>query len=583
MSALLRSGSAASSDQPDPFDVGELSQFGQAISTHFGHFQDLSRQQDLAAILRQRMRLNGCSDYSTYQRTLETAAEWEALAPLLTVAETYFFRMPSHFEALAEDVLPRVIEANRKQRSLRILSAGCATGEEPYTLRILLNERFPQLRDWDVSIVGVDLSLAALERARAGVYTDWSLRATSAERRSASFTVEEKRFRIRPTVRAGVTFRRENLLALPPDEPPFDIIFCRNVLIYFTDDAIREAIARLTERLRPSGYLFLGPAESLRGISNAFELRQGHEVVYYRLRRPEDRRPVSATFAPRTAVAVGGKVQLTEKRSSHRPEIEAERLAAAMLDDGAWYTSIQQSWNRLAAMVPGEPLSGNGPVPAPELASAAGLATAGGLATAAGLAKAAGKDETFFALVAAERFAQALDVLETMTSGAAGTFADSGIPLLRASMLTNLGRYGDAERECQRLLAADPVNPGASFLLGLCREQAGALREAEEHMARTTYLDPTFLMAHLHRGLIARRQHRDADANVAFRHALGAIENEDDQRLALFGGGFSRESLRQLCLRALEERAPRPGAGTGPGSSTGANAKREPHVAGERA
>lgn len=567
------SGTAAASNQPAPADAAELRQFGEAISTHFGHFRDLSRQQDLAAILHLRMRLNGCSDYAAYRRTLETAAEWEALAPLLTVAETYFFRMPSHFEALAQDVLPRIIEANRQQRSLRLLSAGCATGEEPYTLRILLNEHFPQLRDWDVSIVGVDLSLAALERARAGVYTEWSLRATSTGRRSASFTLEDKRFRIKPSVRAGVTFRRENLLASPPNEPPFDIIFCRNVLIYFTDDAFREAITRLTERLRPSGYLFLGPAESLRGISDAFELRQGHEVFYYRLRSPEERRPVSAKYIPRIAGASEGKVQAYEKGAPQQPVIAPGKAAAAMLDDGAWYTSIQQSWQRLGALVPGLRLSGNPPVPTPALATSAGLATA------------AGTDDAFFALVATERFAQALDLLDTMTSSAAGEFADSGTRLLRASMLTNLGRYDDAERECNLLLAADPVNPGASFLLGLCREQAGALREAEEHMARTTYLDPTFLMAHLHRGLIARRQRRDADANAAFRLALGAIESEDDRRLALFGGGFSRESLKQLCLRALEERAPRPSAGKGAGAGAAINAAatRAPRIGGGRA
>lgn len=513
-----------------PFSAEEQGEFGQAIASHFGHFQDLSREKDLAAILRMRMRLTGCNDYASYRELLNTAAEWEALAPLLTVAETYFFRMPSHFEALAQDVLPQVLDANRGRRTLRILSAGCASGEEPYTLRILLNERFPELNHWSVTIVGVDLSLTALERARAGVYTEWSLRATSAERREANFTAEGKRFRIRQQVRAGVTFRRENLLASPPEESAFDIIFCRNVLIYFTDEAIHTAIARLTERLRPSGFLFLGPAESLRGISDRFELRQGHDVFYYRLRSSEERvapgKMAPRSLSPRSVQARSNKgegVPLQSAASSPEP-----------FDEGTWFASIQQSWQRLAALVPGPQTPAAKAVSVPQLTSSPR------------------GDEAFFALVAAERFAQALDLLETMTSDAGSQADGNGTRLLRASMLTNLSRYGEAERECKLLLAADPTNAGAHFLLGLCREQAGALGEAEEHMARTTYLDPTFPMAHVHRGLIARRQRDLPGAKAAFRLAIGAIEEEDANRLALFGGGFSRESLKKLCMRELD-------------------------------
>lgn len=542
-------------DLASNFSAQDLELFGQTIAQHLGHFQDVSRRQDLAAILRLRMRLTGCTLYADYSRLLEAGPEWEALAPLLTVPETYFFRMPSHFDALAEDVLPQILHANRTTRSLRILSAGCATGEEPYSLRILLNERFPQLADWEVAIVGVDLSLAALERARAGVYTEWSLRATAEPRRRASFTPEGKQFRLKPSARADVAFRRENLLAPPPPgESRFDLIFCRNVLIYFTDEAIRVAIARLSERLAPGGYLFLGPAESLRGISDNFQLCQGKDVFYYQLRSPAQRRVKSSANAAanlETNSQTGSPPQLPARASGPTPAGPLAVGSPAANRDGnlypspdetvlpaTWYISIQQSWQRLAALVPTP-----GPMPGP----APGIT----VPPIPGLAALPDPEAAFFALVAAERFAQALDLLESLTASA--SLPDpAGRNLLRATMLTNLGRYQQAEHECKLLLAANSTHAAAHFLLGLCRDQAGALDEAGEHMATAIYLDPTFPMAHLHRGLIARRQHDNAAARAAFQQALHAIEHDEARRLALFSGGFSRESLKQLCRRELD-------------------------------
>ena len=544
---------------PDPFTPDEVNDFGSAVTQRLGHFQDVARAADLAAVLRLRMRLTGSTRYRTYRDLLAQAAEWEALAPLLTVPETYFFRMPTHFDALADAVLPALIEQRRGSRSLRLLSAGCATGEEPYSLRILLNERFPELADWDVSITGVDLSLDSLERAKTGVYSEWSLRATSASRRTANFVREDKRFRLQPGARAGVVFHRENLLAPPPDnEKKYDIIFCRNVLIYFTDHAMRAAIARLTQRLVAGGTLFLGPAESLRGISDDFELCRAREVFFYRLRSLEER---SAGGASRPA----SRVSAWERRPARNATLTAggspvasDCISAA--PEGAWYTTIDQSWQRLAALVPGRPdplssvpaarSSPRMPATMQDALSPSAIAAAAVLRP---LAEAAdGEAEaSFFALVAAERFAQALDLLETMQApGRAAAIDARG--LLRASMLTNLGRYPEAEAECKLLLTAYQNDAGAHFLLGLCREQEGAFAEAAEQMARTIALDPSFSMAHLHRGLIARREGNLVAARSAFTLALGAMEHEESRRLTLFGGGLSRASLQQLCRRELE-------------------------------
>ncbi len=490
---------------------GDLDAFADAIEARFGHQRDAGRAGDLAALLEARMLATSSRTYAAYAARLREAhAEWEALAPLLTVPETYFFRMPDHFEALVNCALPEVLKANKSTRTLRILSAGCATGEEAYTLRLVLNERLPQLAGWAVSITGVDLSEAALGRARAGLYSTWSLRATSEARRQANFTPFGKSFRLNDAGRAGVTFSRENLLAPPPaGEPPYDVIFCRNVLIYFSEEAIRQAVARLTERLAPRGYLFLGPAESLRGVTRDFTICRSNEVFFYR-RETETGTPYKP---PGT--------KLTEPIANASPAVTAQ--------DASWYMAIENSSARLAA------LAVSAPVGKAAFNSQSGQENEA--STTSDKAPAG-----FLELVRQEQFAEALALLEAQGNSPASA-------LLRAVTLTNLGRQAEAEQQCHQLLSADPHDAGAHYLVGLCREQQADLDVAEQHLSMATFLDPTFSLAHLHRGLVAKRRKDSQAARVAFQHALRALDAEQEERLALFGGGFSREGLRQICLR----------------------------------
>ena len=521
---------------------GEIEDFARTIEERFGHQQDPRRLEDLTTLLERRLQEVGSATYARYRQLLEKpdGAEWATLAPLLTVPETYFFRMPEHFEALALEALPEVIKRNRKSRSLRLLSAGCASGEEAYSLRILLNERFPQLADWHVSVVGVDLSETALERARAGEYNAWSLRATSELRRRANFTTVGKLFELRPEARAGVTFRCENLLApVPAYEPPCDIIFCRNVLIYFSEQAMQQAVARLMARLAPEGYLFLGPAESLRGLSRDFSLCHRHDTFFYRLKAGA--RP--AAIPPRAATRQAVQPNPAQPAPADRPVVASSPAET-------WFESIRSSSERLAGLVASELSRPAQPAAAKPAAKHAAKHTAQARKPAPEPARkpAPPQAKTFAELVADEQFAQALALLE---AGPPATRAAEGVRLLRAVMLTNLGRHTEAAAECRQLLAADDLNAGAHFLLGLCREQAGELAEAAEQMLAATYLDPGFPMAHLHRGLIARRRGEREAAIESFQLALKAVEDETPERLQLFGGGFSRDGLRQLCVREL--------------------------------
>ncbi len=185
-----------------------------------------------------------------------------------TVGETFFFRDTEWFQALEQFVLPQLITANRQrfEQRLRIWSAGCSTGEEPYSLAIVLDRLLAGVRDIRVEIVGSDIDLAALEKARRGIYRGWSLRAVPPGIRDQYFRrVGVDAYEIRPAIRRMVTFTPDNLVGetAPPAVPgSVDLVVCRHVLMYFTPDMARRAIARLKGAIAEGGWLATSPVEA---------------------------------------------------------------------------------------------------------------------------------------------------------------------------------------------------------------------------------------------------------------------------------------------------------------------------------
>jgi chemotaxis protein methyltransferase CheR len=209
----------------------------------------------------------------------------------ITTAETYFLRQQYQFNAFAEEVLPQLLKQNATHKKLTIWSAGCSTGEEPYTLATIALE-CEQLRDWKVRILGSDLSTTRLAVAREGRYGKSSFRAVDEAFRSKYFSPGpgETEWSVRPEVKRLCQFMQTNL-ALPHSSSVIgtvDVAFCRNMLIYLSPRAREIATAQLVERLDVGGYLFLGHAESL--LETALPLQTVHlkeDIVY---RRKEERR-----------------------------------------------------------------------------------------------------------------------------------------------------------------------------------------------------------------------------------------------------------------------------------------------------
>src|SRR6267142_66733 len=265
--------------------LDEVERFRSLVACRLGlQFED-AKLSFLAEVLRRRLETSGRIS-ETYLARLEADTSREELGVLaqeLTVPETYFFRNIDQFRAFSEIVVPERVHAQAAQRRLRILSAGCASGEEAYTIAIVLRE-IALDPSWKVSIQGVDMNRAMLEKAARAHFSDWALRGAPAEIQHKWFRRNGSDFVLVDAIRSSVQFAVENLAEddtnlWQPDT--YDVVFCRNVIMYFTPQNAQTLVTRIARSLAPGGYLFLGHAETLRGLSKDFHLHHTHGTFYY--------------------------------------------------------------------------------------------------------------------------------------------------------------------------------------------------------------------------------------------------------------------------------------------------------------
>ncbi|GIF25884.1 chemotaxis protein methyltransferase CheR [Actinoplanes tereljensis] len=219
--------------------------------------------------------------------------EMTELIEHLSITETYFFRHGEQFKALREEALPQRLRDRSAQRALRLLSVACSSGEEAYSLAISAKEALPG-PDWLVSVLGVDANPAVLGQAAEGWYSGWSLRETPDAVKRRWFRAGERGYHVDDEIRRLVQFRQHNVaetddILWRPGQ--YDVIFCRNLLMYLVPAVAQALVARMTTALAPGGYLFLGHTDSLGADPAGLELRQTHEAFYYR-------RPLPSAIVP---------------------------------------------------------------------------------------------------------------------------------------------------------------------------------------------------------------------------------------------------------------------------------------------
>lgn len=269
-----------------PLEIDVFRLLRDLIRDYCGIYFDDDSRYLLEKRLSRRVRNHHFSNFRDYYRFLlydkNKEEELNSIIDILTVNETYFFREENQLKAFSEEILPELRESKRNKRQLKIWSAGCSTGEEPYTIAMLLIEK-GYFIGWDIEIFGSDINHRVLQIARNGIYKKNSFRNTENFYIKKYFTEENEFFRISDIVKQYVNFSHLNLL--DPVKTKIvgimDVIFCRNVLIYFDKQSRKKVIDMFYERLWEGGYLLLGHAESLINLSTAFTLKHfKYDMVY---------------------------------------------------------------------------------------------------------------------------------------------------------------------------------------------------------------------------------------------------------------------------------------------------------------
>jgi chemotaxis protein methyltransferase CheR len=322
-----------------------------------------ARRADLLHCLTLTMRALALDDLAQlYAQAVSDEQTWETLIRHVTIGETYFFRNTPQFTALREWILPEILA--RQSGSVRCWSAGCATGEEPYSLAILFAELLAERDTSQVSILATDINGEFLARAQGGIYGGWSFRETSAAIRSRYFTAHGDRWQLHPHIRRMVRFACLNLAeesypSVVNGTCALDLILCRNVTIYFDAATTRRVVAQLYHALSPGGWLIVGHAEPQINLYRQFEAHNFPDTVVYRksLNAPLfafDSR--SGTFSagaapllaarpessPAPPMATQQRSEITSARSPEPTVQDLLRAAWQSADRGEWQAADQQ-------------------------------------------------------------------------------------------------------------------------------------------------------------------------------------------------------------------------------------------------
>jgi chemotaxis methyl-accepting protein methylase len=294
-----------------------------------------------------------CGDARALLEAIEADehVEWlDMIVQYLTVGETYFMRDPAQIAALRGTILPDILERRKAERRVRMWSAGCSTGEEPYTLAILLNEQ-TVLDEWETLLVGTDVNRESLRIAREGRYPAWSFRATRDTFRQRYFEAHGKGWRLKDSVRRRVRFGWSNLAADPLQAPSndFDLIVCRNVTIYFDDATTQRLYGALIEALAPGGWLMLGSSDPMPADRGELQRIESANTVLWRRGAGLQARPVVRPAArphlapPMKQRSAATPTVMPEPVGDGRAELEAGLLA---LEAGSAASALE--WLRRA-------------------------------------------------------------------------------------------------------------------------------------------------------------------------------------------------------------------------------------------
>lgn len=476
-----------------------LEELSAIISHRMGLYFTPDRWGDLMRGLRSAAPEFGFEDAEACARWLCSAQlgkqQVEILASHLTVGETYFFREKRSFQILEEEILPKLIDSRtgREQR-LRVWCAGCCTGEEPYSVAIVLKKLIPRAGNWDVTLLATDINPRFLQKAAAGIYGEWSFRDTPPEIKQRYFgRMSDGRYEVLQAIREKVTFdylnlAEDNFPSLLNNTNAMDLILCRNVLIYLAPQQIAQLVEKFRRCLCEGGWLLVGAAET--SLIRADDLRAVSlpGIIAYQ--------KISTPIQPKSAPPLP-------------PSVRQLTIPAAI--DAATLPWKPQAPKQLAE-----------PIQAPPAPTA--------------LEDPESLYDRGFYIQAAERLAQRLA-------------ADSPSPkdfALMARACANQGNLTAALQWGRRAADADKLNPSFQYLCGTILQEMEDRSEAASAFRRALFLDPNFIMAHFAIAHLARHQGKVKDVSRHFGIALELLRGHPAESTLPDSEGMTVGRLTQI-------------------------------------
>ncbi len=446
-------------------------------------------------------------------------AELRNLLNLVTVTETCFFRDASQFRLLRNHIIPGLIAERLakgdKNRTIRIWSAGCSSGEEAYSIALTLEDMgfYRACPGWTIDIIGTDLNTKVLEKARAGVYTARAMRNVEGRLRDRYFVGEGKTFSLADTIKKHVKFEYGNLTQTPmPSTGPQDIVFCKNVAIYFRADVTRKLIKGLYDTLAGEGYLLLGHAESLWQLSDGFALVEQERAFCYRKSPPVPQKPAARSSARRSSPRLAS-------RQSVSPLVVGRDFSRAVT--GGRHGSAASSRNVTAPI----------------------------LLTPDTVEDVTGRYDVCLAAFRAGDWDAAETALSSLVESCP-TFVPA--LLLLGGLYANRGRFDDAMRQAETVLKLSDLEPRAHLLVGMVASRQQRLDEAQQSLRRALYLDDSLALAHFWLGNLYRDRGDLARACHEYENVVRDWARHTLELTEEFASDLTAEQLVGFCSDSLE-------------------------------
>ena len=488
--------------------------FRQYIEGRTGIYIDDSKQNSFKTSLDVRMRILGIKDYDAYYSLITTNArgkkEFDELLNLLLIKETFFFRDDRQLNVLTKNILPELIE-RKKEKEIKIWSAGCATGEEPYSIAMAIMEsHLPD--DINVSVYATDISEGALKRAEGGIYNKSSMRAIDKEMLNKYFTHRDGQYFLNDQVKRRVHFETVNLIEpyFLMEEESIDIVFCKNVIIYFRLDTVKKLIRRFYNALTDGGCLFVGHSESLWQISDDFELEEISGIFLYR----KDGKNKMVSVKKRSQ-QMGKAVNimdfacqrlsssLTKKAAPHStltPQVVREK--ASQQHVGLMHKKDVSKW-----MKKGVPPAG------------------------------------------VDNYGSVLEDIEEVLQDDP---KNAKVHLLAGEIYANMGLYDKALRKGMDVLEVNDLSDNAYLLIGSIYYKIGEKEKAVSSFKKAIYLDDNSILAHYYLGNLYKDAGLIEQAVNEYKHVIRIFETNPESKERLVGEVFTVKQLKEICTRNIE-------------------------------